>query len=130
QHAYVKASNTEGSDMFGSSVSLSGDGNSLAVGAFGDDSNATGIDGDQNNSDATNSGAVYLYTRSDGNWSQRAYVKASNTGINEELGRSVALSNDGNSLAAGAYHESGDATGVGGEQDNKTVYQSGAAYLY
>jgi hypothetical protein len=33
QQAYVKASNTDAGDQFGISVALSGDGNTLAVGA-------------------------------------------------------------------------------------------------
>ena len=43
QQAYVKASNTDAGDDFGYSVSLSSDGNTLAVGAKHEDSNATGI---------------------------------------------------------------------------------------
>lgn len=59
RQAYVKASNTEGTDQFGSSVALPGD--SLAVGAPQEDSAATGINGDQTNNSAVNSGAVYVY---------------------------------------------------------------------
>ena len=66
------------------SLALSGDGNTLAVAAVGpgvgEDSNATGINGDQSNDLANGSGAVYVYARSGGAWSQQAYVKASNTG--------------------------------------------------
>lgn len=35
QQAYVKASNTEANDLFGMSLSLSADGNTLAVGVGG-----------------------------------------------------------------------------------------------
>jgi hypothetical protein len=66
---YFKASNNDGGlgyldsygDWFGDSVSLSGDGNTMAVGAPGEDSAATGIDGDQTDGSEGNSGAVYLY---------------------------------------------------------------------
>ena len=58
---YVKASNTGANDLFGQSVALSADGNTLAVGALGEDSNATGVNGDQTNNSASFSGAVYLY---------------------------------------------------------------------
>ena len=58
---YVKASNTGEDDRFGFSVSLSGDGNTLAVGAYLEASNAIGIDGDQTDNSMTNAGAVYLY---------------------------------------------------------------------
>lgn len=46
---------------FGLSLALSGDGRSLAVGAFGEDSAALGVDGDQNDHSAPNAGAVYLF---------------------------------------------------------------------
>ncbi|GAK74739.1 hypothetical protein JCM19296_317 [Nonlabens ulvanivorans] len=40
---YIKASNTQDNDQFGYSVSLSGNGNTMAVRARGEDSNATGL---------------------------------------------------------------------------------------
>ncbi len=58
QIAYVKASNTGADDQFGTSVSLSGD--TMVVGALSEDSNATGVDGDQADNSAIASGAVYL----------------------------------------------------------------------
>ena len=61
QPAHVKASNTGANDRFGSSVALSGDGNILAVGDYGEASNATGIGGNQADDTAELSGAVYLY---------------------------------------------------------------------
>jgi len=70
QQAYIKASNTETgilggfgwvNDKFGESLALSSDGNTLAVSAWYDDSNATRIDGDQADNSASISGAAYLY---------------------------------------------------------------------
>ena len=61
QQAYVKASNSAGGDGFGGSVSLSSDGNTLAVGSWLEDSSATGSGGDQTNNAVSASGAVYLY---------------------------------------------------------------------
>ena len=59
--AYLKASNTGASDRFGYAVALSADGSTLAVGAYGEDSNAMGAGGDQANDSATDAGAVYVY---------------------------------------------------------------------
>src|SRR6185503_9685091 len=42
--AYIKASNPDTNDSFASDVALSADGSTLAVGASGEDSAATGID--------------------------------------------------------------------------------------
>ena len=82
---------------------------------------------------ASFSGAVYAYTRSTTAWSQQSYVKASNTGNGDHFGRVVALSADGNTLAAGAFAEASAATGVNnttvGQSDN-TAPAAGAVYLY
>ncbi len=61
QDAYLKASNTEADDFYGWSVAVSGDGMTSAVGAFGEDSAATGTSGNQADNSVWNSGAVYVY---------------------------------------------------------------------
>jgi hypothetical protein len=61
QQAYTKANNTDEGDQFGYSVSLSGDGGTLAVGAPFESGGTTGINQDAANNDMENSGAVYLY---------------------------------------------------------------------
>ncbi|RZJ17428.1 MAG: integrin [Haliea sp.] len=129
QQAYLKASNTGAFDQFGSSVALSNDGNTLAVGAFGERSNATGINGDQTNNSTPQAGAVYVFTRSAGTWSQQAYVKASRSGP-KHFGGSVALSADGNTLAVGAYGEGSNATGVNGDQTDTSAPDAGAVYVF
>ncbi|MEZ8932352.1 hypothetical protein AB6E08_22850, partial [Vibrio sp. 10N.247.310.24] len=58
QETYLKASNTDEFDFFGSSASLSADGDTLAVGALSEDSDGVG---GKDNDDARDSGAVYVY---------------------------------------------------------------------
>ena len=70
QQAYVKASNTNASDLFGISRSLSTNGSTMAVGADGEASAATGLNGDQSDNSAIRAGAVYVLTRSGTTWSQ------------------------------------------------------------
>jgi hypothetical protein len=131
QQAYLKASNTNAGDRFGSSVALSGDGNSLAVGGTGEASAATGINGNQNDNSAASAGAVYVFTRTAaGVWSQQAYVKASNTDAGDQFGHAVTLSVDGNTLAVGAFGEASAATGIGGNENDNSVGGSGAAYVF
>lgn len=130
QQAYLKASNPDEGDWFGNSVSISADGNSLAVGAPYEGSNSTGINGNQLDDSATSSGAVYVYTRSGFTWTQQAYVKASNTGEYDHFGSVVSLSADGNILAVGTPWEDSNATGVNGDQSNNFKGQSGAAYIF
>jgi hypothetical protein len=130
QQAYLKASNTDPNDYFGRKLSLSSDGNTLAVGAFGESSNATGINGDQTDNSLTNSGAAYVFTRTGTTWTQQAYVKASNADSNDRFGLGLTLNSDGNTLAVGASSEGSNATGINGDQTNNTAYRSGAAYVF
>ena len=130
QQAYLKASNTHMNDLFGSTLALSSDGNTLAVGAYNENSNATGIDGNQTNNADLSSGAVYVFTRSGKTWSQEAYVKASNTDPFDEFGFSVALAADGNTLAVGARSEASNATAIDGVMANNSAIDAGAVYVF
>jgi hypothetical protein len=130
QQAYIKASNTGASDEFGRSVSLGEDGNTLAIGATSEDSNATGINGDQTNNTAAIAGAAYVYIRSGTSWSQQAYIKASNTDAGDHFGLIVSLSTDGNTLAVSAQSEASNASGINGDQTDNSVADSGAAYVF
>lgn len=126
QQAYIKASNTDAGDFFGASVALDGD--TLAISATGEASAASGIDGDQDDNSALASGAVYVFLRQDGIWSQQAYVKASNTEASDNFGHRVALSGD--TLAVGSPLEASSATRIDGDQDDNTAPHSGAVYVF
>jgi hypothetical protein len=139
QQAYVKASNPGDGANFGSSVALSRDGNTLAVAAYYESSNATGINGNQADRSIPEAGAVYIFTRTGSTWSQQAYIKASNTGNaaqgdnfaeGDQFGYSISLSDDGNTLAVGAIGEDSNATGIDGDQADNSAGQSGAAYVF
>ncbi len=129
QEAYIKASNTGVLDLFGLSVSLSGDGDILAVGAIGESSAATGIGGNQTDNSAADAGAVYVYTRIGTTWTQQAYAKASNTGAGDQFGTSAVLSSDGNTLAVGAIGEDSSAMGIGGIEIDNSATNAGAVYV-
>ena len=60
QQHFIKASNPEMTDNFGVSVSID-DSGELAIGAYNEDSQATGIDGDQGDNSADGSGAAYVF---------------------------------------------------------------------
>jgi len=130
QEAYLKASNTDAYDSFGFSLAISANGSTLAVTATREDSNARGINGDQSNNDAEDSGAAYVFTRSGGKWAQQAYVKASNSDAGDQFGWSVALSDDGNMMAVGAPTEASNARGVNGNQADNSAANAGAVYTF
>ena len=63
-------------------------------------------------------------------WTQEAYIKASNTGESDNFGYSIALGDEGNTLAISAYGEGSAANGIGGDQSDNSAAYAGAAYLF
>lgn len=130
QQAYIKAPNPDVGDNFGHATALSASGDMLAVGAIGENSNATGINGNQGSNSAHEAGAVYVLTRSGSTWSHRDYIKASNTTSGMVFGYALALSEDGSRLASGAPFEDGGASGINGNQADTSANNAGAAYVF
>lgn len=132
QEAYLKASNAETWDMFGYSLSLSG--NTVLVGAYGEASNQTTItNGTSASADNTLNlaGAAYVFTRSGSTWTQEAYLKAPNASSDNLFGLNVALSGD--TAVVGAQRESSSQTtitnGTTASTDNSAT-RAGAAYVF
>ncbi len=124
RHAYLKASNADGMDRFGHVLAVSGD--TLVVGAPGEDSNATGVNGNQGNPfnmSHLGSGAAYVFVRDGNRWTQQAYLKPSNTRANDAFGTSVAI--DGDTLVVGAPHQDG-----AGQQGAQITADGGAVYVF
>ena len=101
QEAYAKASTTDatttnsactdsaGGDHFGHSIAISGD--TMVVGAPCEDSSSQ--DNQADNS-ATDSGAVYVFVRTNTDWTQKAYLKAPGAPTGSLFGQSVAIAGD------------------------------------
>ncbi len=124
----LQSSNSDSGDQFGDSISLSGDGNTLAVGAPNERSASTGVSGVKSDNSAAQAGAVYVFSRNGGVWSQQAYIKASNTALGSLFGFSVSLSLDGNTLAVRAESEAGSSIGINGLQTTTNSSRAGATY--
>ncbi|MGB1293900.1 MAG: hypothetical protein ACPG6V_00370 [Flavobacteriales bacterium] len=116
------------SENFGSStnfktlIDISNDDNTIAIGHSNDNS---GSQTDQSNTSSSRSGAVFVYKKSGGNWSETQYVKASNIDSDDRFGCAVGLNNDGTILLVGAFYESGD-----GPTPNNDGSDNGAVYEY
>jgi hypothetical protein len=123
---YFKASNTDPEDHFGREVALSNDGRTLAVSAEHESSGATGVNGNQADNSALNSGAVYIFRRTSAGWKQEAYIKSPRfgssrfgTGVPALTQRALALSADGSIAVVGAA-----------AQDVQSFGQAGEVYVY
>ncbi len=113
QQAYLKAGVSDAIDEFGGAVSISANGDIVAIGAQNERGASVGINGDENDNSQDRPGAVYVFARNNGSWQQQAYVKAKDTDGFAWFGESISLSADGSALAVGAKYQG-----------------SGAAYLY
>ncbi len=99
EEAYVKAGNSEAETYFSAVIGV--DGNTLIVGSAGEDSAASGVDGNPASGTAVDSGAAYVFARaSDGSWKQEAYLKPTDTRAEDYFGTGVAVSGD--TVAVGA----------------------------
>lgn len=126
QQAVLKPTISEKLEGFGSALSMSADGRTVAVGAPAEMSKAVGIDGDPADNSARLAGAAYVFTQNNGQWKQRAYLKASNAASHLEFGGCMALSADGNTLAIASRSESTSAT----DPNMIRPGSGGAVYLY
>ncbi|MEI7446492.1 MAG: hypothetical protein WCK28_16510 [Burkholderiales bacterium] len=127
QQRWLKASNAGAGDKFGSSVAISQDGTTIAVGALAESSAATGVNNNQSDDSLSGAGAVYVFIRSGSTWSQQAYIKASNAGAGDAFGSKVALSADGSTLLVSAPNE---ASGFTNNQADDSALNAGAAYVF
>jgi hypothetical protein len=129
QAAYLKASNAGNLDRFGSALAIAGE--RVLVGAPGEASNASGVNGDGSDNSLDNAGAAYLFEPdASGDYQQTAYLKASNpaSGTDNQFGNALAAS--GNLLAIAAWREDGGSPGINGDQTDTSAPASGAAYLF
>lgn len=129
QQALLKAGNSDTNDLFGTSVAIWGD--TIVIGAPFEDTKGTGANSPPNE-DAPNSGAVYVFTRNAGTWTQQACLKPSNGIPYDEFGRSVAVWED--TVVVGTPKEDSNTTGVNSTRDASTLsaraYSSGAAHVF
>ncbi|MEM7183717.1 MAG: putative Ig domain-containing protein [Spirochaetota bacterium] len=132
QEAYLKPPNGETNDAFGRAISVNGD--TIAIGAFQEDSNQTTItNGTTASSDNSqgSSGAVYVFKRSGTTWAQEAYIKAPNAFTSTQFGIDVAIESD--TLVVGSNWEDSNQTTItnGSTASSDTsVNDAGAVYVF
>jgi len=120
---YLKA--TQDSDMaFGTAVALSS--GMVAVGAPLEDSDATNINGDDDNSSEVDSGAVYIFALENNNWEFEVYAKSSNTDGGDLFGEALVFY--GENLVVGARTEDSGTNGIDSTPDEDAT-DAGAVYI-
>lgn len=126
QDTLIKPSNTHSQARFGSSVVVSGD--LLFVGAFGDRTPVTGLNGNPLAAlDSVNYGAAFVFKRDGGSWVEHRFIKPDSLDDYAQYGR-LAYS-AGNLVVAQEGNDSG-ANGINGAASETRKTDSGAIYAY
>ena len=116
---------------FGSSVALSSD--MLVVGAPLEDSDDSAFDNNaSDNTGATNAGAAYLYAFDadvDNEWELERYLKASNSGAEDQFGRAVAFSGQTLVISAPLEDSGTNGTEANTSSADEAASESGAVYI-
>ncbi len=129
RQAYVKSFNIGPTDLFGMRLALSRDGSILAAGAPGQSGSGRGFKANPEELKAPESGAVYLFVRNAGRWTQQVYVKAPNADEFDQFGSGVALSADGATMAVAANGED-SGSGTDGKENDNSLRDSGAVFIF
>ena len=103
EYQKITASDRTSTSRFGDGVAISGDGNTAIVGAYGFNAFR---------------GAVYIFTRSGGTWSEQQKITNPQPATYDYFGRSVAISSDGNTVIVGA------------SEDDVSYADQGSAYIF
>jgi len=89
-------------DLFGDSVAVNANGNTLVVAGEG-----------ANGPIVQDLGAVFVFERVSGAWQQTARLTATNARSEDDFGNAVAVNEDGNAIVVGAEGQSGLVNGSG-----------------
>ncbi|MCA9562300.1 MAG: hypothetical protein KC561_02370, partial [Myxococcales bacterium] len=118
-------------DQFAFALSISGDGQLVAVGVPYDDSHTAGVGGDYNSNNLVSAGSVFLFRQGQEEWEAEAYVQAAYPTRDATFGTAVELSEDGSILLVGAPRESLTGGGINATPTNdRTGTQTGATYRF
>ena len=105
-------------DDFGASTSVSNDGTVAIVGAPLNATNAAG------GASLAGAGAVYIFAKSAGVWSQTQKIVAADRAAGDRFGASVSISGNGLYAIVGSHMNKTDANGTA------TLVQAGAVYIF
>lgn len=107
QEATLVPDDGDSADQFGSSVALTGDGNTAVIAAVSDE--------DPNGIDA---GSAYVFSREDGSWREQAKLAAEDGDVEDGFGTSVAIADEAGTAVIGAPF------------DDENGGWSGSAYVF
>jgi len=130
EDAMVEASNAKAQFYFSVNIDLSGDGTTFVASSRGQ-SSVGGINNDQLDDSASESGAVYVFKDSGTSWDQEAFIKADRPFIGGNFGRTALILNEtGDKLYVGENGNRASSKGIDGDSFSEGKIRSGAFYIF
>ncbi len=109
--------------QFGMSVSMDANGKTVAVGAPNEVSyNPLGL--------AERKGAVHIFAYNDVNWLETARIIPEISDVGDRFGETVAMEEQGNTIAVSAPGESSNSTDTGVNATDNSIANAGAVYIF
>jgi len=94
QRQQITPSDLQSDDKFGTSVNISGNGQTVIVGSPREG--------------ASDGGAAYIFTRSGETWTQQQKIKPGDIGSSDDFGFAVSIIDNGNTVLIGSTHNGND----------------------
>lgn len=117
-------------DFFGYALDISADGSHLVITAPYEDSGSADINNSEQSNTSADSGAAYVFSKTDSGWTQQAFLKASNPDRQDYYGVRATINNEASRIAISAPFEASNASGINGDQTNNDIELAGAVYVY
>ena len=127
-HTQLTTTGTYMGDLFGNSVNISDDGNTIIVGAPGRSRTYAKTKEEYMLEDKWSKGNAYIFQFADGSWVEQANIQASDWEIFDYFGFSTAISSDGNTVMIGAFND--DPTFVDSHGNKSIIQNGGSVYIY
>lgn len=117
-------------DLFGYSLALSSDGQSILVSAPAENGGGRTVNAENRGIEELNTGAAYLYSRSGQIWQEEAYFKASNADREDYFGIRVDMTPDARKIVISSPYEASASDHATGDQDDNSIPLAGAVYVF
>jgi hypothetical protein len=130
QRAYIKACGRPGENYFGGTMAMDPAGDLLVVGAPFEDTGFLGCSVPEFPGPPNRVGRAYVFARSGDGWVRSGALGASNAAAGDRFGSDVKMSADTSTLVIGAPGEDSGLTGVNPRQDDESLSDAGALYVF
>jgi hypothetical protein len=117
QRGLLKPATSDSSDFGGWSVAI--DGNTVVVGAVGEDGEGNSV---------STAGSVYVFVKSGAGWVLQATLRAAQADVEDHFGYSVAV--QGDTILVGVPYEDSASRSINGDEADNLAENAGAVFVF